>query len=603
MSGPAREAVPADVPPLRATGLEDFPFRFGKLNMGRHVVEGKSGSASSRLAGRICASAALLLSIGLAAPPAYPASQTVAPGGEGAAVMRRLSPEQYANAIEEVFGPSIELGGRFEPDLRMDNLNEVGAGRLSVSSSGMAQYESMARAVASQVLSDKVRGDMMPCKPAAAEEPDDSCARQFLARAGSLLFRRPLTPNELQSYVKAANVGASTAKDFYVGLSLSLGAVLSSPQFLFRQATVEPDPDMPGQFRLDAYSKATRLSFFLWNSMPDAALLAAAESGELNSKKSIDLHVARMLASPRLEAGVRAFFADMLHLDGLSTLAKDSTLYPKFDAMVARDAREQTLRTIVNLLVTQRGDYRDIFTTRKTFLTQALASVYRIPLLNDVPNGSMDIWQPYEFPANDPRIGVLTQLSFVALNSHPGRSSPTLRGKALREVILCQPVPAPPGDVKFDIVQDTSNPVYKTARARLNAHQANPICAGCHKLVDPMGLALENFDGSGDFRTEENGVPLDTSGVLDNVKFNNAAELGKAVHGNRATASCAVNRMVAYGLGRPAVPGERAWVDGLNKAFAEGGYVVPDLMRRIATSPEFFRAERRTSEALKASVN
>src|SRR6185436_12054429 len=116
----------------------------------------------------------------------------------------------------------------------------------------------------------------------------------------------------------------------------------------------------------------------------------------------------------------------MLQLDGLSVLAKDTTLYPKFDAMVARDAREQTLRTIVDLLVEHRGDYRDLFTTRKTFLTQALASVYRIPLVNEAPNGSQDFWQAYELPEGDPRVGILTELSFVALNSHPGRSSPTL---------------------------------------------------------------------------------------------------------------------------------------------------------------------------------
>ncbi|MBX7199398.1 MAG: DUF1592 domain-containing protein [Rhodospirillaceae bacterium] len=538
----------------------------------------------------------------------FPASQAAtaekaADTGVGVAAMRRLTPEQYANIIEEVFGPSIELGGRFEPELRVDHLNELGSGQLSMSSLGMAQFDSMARSIAAQVVSEKSRDIMIPCKPAAANGPDDACATKFLAHAGSLLFRRPLTQPELQSYVQAAHAASVTAKDFYTGLSLTLGAVLSSPQFLFRQATVEPDPDNRGQFRLDAYSKATRLSFFLWNTMPDAALLTAAEKGELNSKKGVEKQVARMLASHRLEDGVRAFFADMLQLDGLSVLAKDTTLYPKFDAMVARDAREQTLRTIVDLLVEHRGDYRDLFTARKTYLTQALASVYRIPLVNEAPNGSQDFWQAYELPEGDPRAGILTELSFVALNSHPGRSSPTLRGKALREVILCQKVPAPPAAVNFSIVQDTSNPVYRTARARLTAHAVNPVCAGCHKLIDPMGLALENFDGSGAFRTEENGVALDTSGTLDGVKFNNAAELGRVVRDNPATTSCVVDRLLSYGIGRAPVASERAWADGLKAAFIKDGHVIPDLMRRIATSPEFFRAEPRIAEVTKASLN
>ena len=535
----------------------------------------------------------------------FPASQAAetASADVGVAAMRRLTPEQYANIIEEVFGPSIELGGRFEPELRVENLNELGSGRLSMSSLGMSQFDSMARSIAAQVVSEKSRDIMIPCKPVAANGPDDACATKFLSHAGGLLFRRPLTAGELQSYVQAAHAASVTAKDFYTGLSLTLGAVLSSPQFLFRQAVVEPDPESRGQFRLDAYSKATRLSFFLWNAMPDAALLAAAEKGELNSKKGIEKQVTRMLAAHRLEDGVRAFFADMLQLDGLASLAKDATLYPKFDAMVARDAREQTLRTIVDLLVEHRGDYRDLFTARKTFLTQALASVYRIPLVNEAPNGSQDFWQPYELPEGDPRAGILTELSFVALNSHPGRSSPTLRGKALREVILCQKVPAPPAAVNFSIVQDTSNPVYRTARARLTAHAVNPVCAGCHKLIDPMGLALENFDGSGAFRTTENDVALDTSGSLDGVKFTNAAELGKVVRDNPATTSCVVQRLVSYGLGRAPVEKEHVWVDGLKAAFIKDGHVIPDLMRRIATSPEFFRAEPRIAEVTKASLN
>ena len=145
------------------------------------------------------------------------------------------------------------------------------------------------------------------------------------------------------------------------------------------------------------------------------------------------------------------------------------------------------------------------------------------------------MWQPYEFPPNDPRAGILSQVSFVALHSPPGRSSPTLRGKALREIMLCQRVPAPPGNVEFKIVQDTNNPEYKTARARLDVHRTNPVCAGCHKLIDPMGLALENFDGDGAYRTSENGAKIDASGALDGVTFTDAVGLGKAMHDNPAT--------------------------------------------------------------------
>jgi hypothetical protein len=194
------------------------------------------------------------------------------------------------------------------------------------------------------------------------------------------------------------------------------------------------------------------------------------------------------------------------------------------------------------------------------------------------------------------------QVSFVALNAHPGRSSPTLRGKALREVLLCERVPPPPGNVDFSLVQDTSNPVYKTARARLTAHHRNPVCAGCHRLIDPIGLALENFDGGGDYRTTENGVPIDTSGELDGVKFSSAAQLGQVIHDNPAAASCLVTRLSAYALGRTPAPHQTPWVQQLRANFAADHYVVPALMRQIALSPEFFSPAEQDEVALLRSA-
>lgn len=212
-----------------------------------------------------------------------------APAGEaGKAVTRRLTNDQYANVIAEVFGPSIELSGRLEPDTRAGNLIEVGAGQVSVSSDGMAQYELMARGIAAQVVGERTRDEVLPCKPKAVNQADQACADQFLTQIGGLLFRRPLTEEERKHYVAAANESAATLKDFYSGVSLSLGAMLASPQFLFRQERVEPDPGMAGEYRLDGYSKATRLSFFLWNSIPDDTLLAAAKSGELHTTRGLN---------------------------------------------------------------------------------------------------------------------------------------------------------------------------------------------------------------------------------------------------------------------------------------------------------------------------
>jgi hypothetical protein len=502
----------------------------------------------------------------------------------GPAIMRRLTQEQYEQIIADVFGSTITLGGRFEPDVREGGLLAVGSGQVSVTASGLEQYDVMARNIAIQVTDEKRRATLLPCAPADAKAADDVCARETLSKIGRLLYRRPLTDAELNGRVAKAAEGAATLKSYYAGLQASLAGMLVSPQFLFRDERVEPDPKNASVLRLNAYAKASRLSFFLWNSAPDDELLKAAETGEIHTAKGLTKQVDRMLASPRLKEGTRAFFTDMLEFDRFGTLAKDAGIYPKFNFRAAQEAQEQTLRTIVDHVVTQNADYRDLFTTRKTFLTRLLGAIYRVPV--DQPTG----WVPYEFPEDSGQAGILTQVSFVALHSHPGRSSPTLRGKALREVLLCQKVPDPPGNVDFNIVQETSNPDFKTVRQRLDAHATEAMCKGCHKITDPMGLALENFDTIGGFRTTENGAPIDTSGELDGIKFTDAAGLGEAVRAHKGVSSCLVNRVYSYAVGRTATPSERAWLkDTLEKRFADSGYKVPQLFKQIVTSDTFFR--------------
>ena len=323
-----------------------------------------------------------------AAPNAAREPNAAAP----AEAVSRLTPEQYQTIIADVFGSHIKLGGRFDPGTRVDGLLELGTRKLSMSEASMQQYDNMARTVAAQVVAPDQRALMIACRPASPNAPDDTCARQFLGEAGRLLFRRPMTPGEQDLYVRAAHIATTPVNDFYYGLGIGLAALLESPQFLFRQEQSEPVPGRPGEYRLDAFSRASRISFFLWNAGPDPQLLAAAETGELDTPEGLSRQLDRMLRSRRLEQGVRAFFSDMLQFDDIKYLSKDTAIYPMFTAQVADNAREQTLRTIVDLLVTHRGDYRDLFTTRKTFLTQSLASLYRVPLAVDMPNGYPDEW-------------------------------------------------------------------------------------------------------------------------------------------------------------------------------------------------------------------
>jgi hypothetical protein len=506
----------------------------------------------------------------------------------GPAVTRRLTAEQYRNIIADVFGEDIDLGGRFEPDLRADGLLAVGASQVSIAPAGMEQYDAMGRAIAEQIMDENHRDRVLPCKPLSVTAFDEHCAQRFLAKVGRLLYRRPLTHSQLQVYVKAARIGTETTHNFYQGMGLSVAGMLSSPAFLFRVEVTEPDPDHPGQYRLDAWAKAAQLSFFLWNSTPDLKLLAAAESGELHTKRGLSRQVDRMMDSPRLETGMRAFFVDALRFDEFETLAKDPTLFPKFSAGVAAEAREQTLRTILDVVLTRDADFQEIFTTKKTFMTPELGSLYRVPIYPDGPNGAPDDWQPYEFPASDPRGGILTQVSFTALHSPAGRSSPTIRGKALREVILCQKVPAPPGDVDFSKFELASAKGETTARERLKIHATAPTCAGCHKIMDPVGLSLEHFDGAGAYRDTDHGMPIDASGVLDGIPYKDSGGLTQAVAKNPAAASCLVDRLSARALGRVATSGERTWIKSLKQSFAERGYRMKALMHEIALSEALY---------------
>jgi hypothetical protein len=529
-----------------------------------------------------------------AAPP------TVSAGSDYAgtpARVRRMSAEQYANTIAYVFGADIRMGSPFAPLRRTDGLLASGAAVAGVTLGELQQIQRNAVSIAAQVV-DKGNAELpsrrdflIPCKPDVGTAADDACAIEFIRNTGRLLYRRPLSDAMVAEFVGEAHKAAEELEDFYAGLAIVLEGMLIDPKVNLIADTTEADPNNPGQRRLDAYALASRLSFFLWNAAPDEALLKAAESGEIHTKRGRARVVDMMLASPRLEAGVRAFFDDMFGFDDFANLAKDPSIYPMITGPTLRDAREQTLRTVIDQLITRQRDYRDLFTTRETFMSPALATVYQVPT---APG-----WIPYEFAESSPRAGLLTQISFLTVHSHPGRSSPTLRGKALRELFLCQPVPRPPPDVNFSLINNP-NSSYPTQRDRVTAHLENPVCAGCHKITDPMGLALESFDGAGRYRESEKGNLIDTSGSLDGKNFDNVVGLSQALRDHPALPSCLVNRLYSYGTGGPVSLADKPALAVLSEEFARVGYRVPDLLRMIVTSDAF--SEVVENPALSAAV-
>ena len=507
------------------------------------------------------------------------------PDGEQVAGMRRLTQEQYRNAVGDIFGDDIQIAGRMDPVVRPPHgLQIMDVSRIAVSPAGGEEYDRMALAISAQVVDEKHRGALVVCKPKDAAAADDECAAKFFLRVGKLVVRRPYSLKDVQAQVAAANAATKLTKNFYTDLALSLASMLESPEFLFDVDIVEPDPARPGMTRLNGFSKASRLSLFLWNTTPDTALLEAAGRGELHTKAGLSRQLDRLLASPRLEAGVRAFFSDVLGFDVIPDLAKDTVIYPQFNQDVKRDMPEQTMRTIVELLLTRNGDYRDLFTTRETFMTRALGAVYGVPVEQNAG------WAKYAFPADSPRAGILTQMSFLATHSHDGRSSPTLRGKALRELVLCQAIPDPPANVNFALLNDTKNEKLRTVRDRLTVHRESPVCATCHRRMDPIGLSLENFDGVGAYRTHENGVLIDASGELDGTKFDSPVSVGQAVHDNPGVPACLARRATEYAMRRPLTAAEGPWIKDVTGRFSKNGYKLRALLRDIATSDQFFGA-------------
>jgi len=488
-----------------------------------------------------------------------------------------VTAEQYKNTLAYIFGPSIDVRIQFAPPQRREGLVANGAASAGLSATQVEQFQRAATGVAEQVVDVNHRDYLVPCTPATAEGADDACASEFLSTVGRLLYRRALSDEELTAYVEYARTAADQLEDFYAGVAMALEGMLINPEVLFVVEQAEADPDNPDKLRLDAHSFASRLSFFLWNASPDDELLTMAETGQLDTYEGRTQAVDRLLASSRLEDGMRAFFADMLRFQGAS-LSKDPTIYPQFTSVTAEAAKEQTLRTMIDFLIEGDNDYRDLFTTRSTFITPALAPLYDVA----APPG----WSSYTFPEGSPRAGLLSQISFLAQHSHPGRSSPTFRGIGLREVLFCQEVPPPPPGVDFS---EVINPAkgYPTQRQRVAVHVENPSCAGCHNIMDPPGLALENFDGSGRYQAKENGVEIDASGSLDGIEFEDVNGLYSAVRENQALPGCLTNRLYSYGSGGPIE--DRSLQDFLVEEFTADGYRVPELLRTIATSNAFAR--------------
>ena len=489
----------------------------------------------------------------------------------------RLTASQCANSVRTLFGDSVVPSPPSEPDVEVGGYAAIGAAVSTISPRGVENFERAAYAVARQIVSEPERARFVRCEPAGVD--DRPCMEEVVRTQGRRIWRRPLTDDEVDRVTTIGLNSADTLGDFYAGLEFALAALLQSPHFLFRREIGEPHPDDPQQRRYTSYELAARLSFLLWNTTPDDTLLDAAAAGALDTEAGLRAEAERLLADPRARGGLARFFTEWLHLDVLDALHKDPQIYPAATDELGAMARTETLLTLEDLVFERRADFRDLLTQRRTFVNRKLAAMYAVRA--PVREG----FGPVELPLETGRRGLLGHVSVLASNAHPTSTSATLRGVFIRERLLCAPIPPPPADVDTSIPEPSGR--VQTLRDRVAEHLENPSCSGCHLLVDPIGLGLENFDGLGVWRDLDNGGVIDPSGDFDGAPFADAAEFVHLLRDDPRFAACVVRQLFRYGLARSEGPGDGALLVALGARFIGGEHRLLGLVLELIASPAF----------------
>jgi hypothetical protein len=422
------------------------------------------------------------------------------------------------------------------------------------------------------------RARIFTCVPRNAAE-EELCAEDIVGTLARRAYRRPVDETDLGLLMDAYR-RASEREGFEAGIQNAIRVILASPAFLFRD---EPDPDSapPGSvYPVDDLALASRLSFFLWSSIPDDELLRVAEQGRLSDEAEFDRQLERMLADPRANAIVENFAGQWLFLRNLQSARPDINTFPDYDENLRRAMRTETEMLFADILRNDRS-VLELVDADYTFVNERLAEHYG---MSDIKGSHFR-----RVPVPDEnRRGLLGHGSILTVTSYPNRTSPVLRGKWVLENLLGTPAPTPPPNVPALEENEGGRPA-RSMRERLADHRANPVCASCHDIMDPLGLGLETFDGIGRWREKEPGGLIDSSGqMVDGTKFNGPAELRELLmqHPDRFVTVVA-EKLLVYALGRGLEPEDMPTVRGIVAAAADNDYRFSALVKGIANSPPF----------------
>jgi hypothetical protein len=505
----------------------------------------------------------------------------VTPVDPGRKTLHRLNNAEYNNTVRDLFGTSLRPADSFVADDRgagFDNMADV----LSLSATHLDMYATAARDLVEAALADGTqRGKLVPCN---VESQGATCVRTALAAFMPRAWRRPVSDAEVDRFLAPANLAMERGESAEAGLSLSLRALLISSNFLFR-VELDPSPTDLTPHALTNYELASRLSYFIWSSMPDTELFAAAEAGTLGDQAVLTAEVARMLQDPKAEALLQNFAGQWLGLRAIDVAEPDPQTFPGFDTEL-RSAMRKESESLFQEVIETGAPLKTLLLADFTYVNDRLARHYGLPA-----PGSSDLVR-VSLAGNSERRGLLSHAGYLTVTSHPRYTSPVNRGKWVMDALMCQAIPPPPPDVNTATFGEEVD-AGASLRERLEAHRADPTCAGCHSLMDPIGFGLENFDAIGAYRTnEDNGALIDASGQLpDGRMFSGAIELVSLLAGDPNFGRCVSQQLFTYALGRPplltdSTTYDPSTIDALTD-ISNAGSAFEALVKGIASSLPF----------------
>jgi hypothetical protein len=497
-----------------------------------------------------------------------------------AGAYRRLTATAFRNSLRDLLQGPVTIGD-LEPDSwSIGGLASVSAATVSISPSGVEQYQAAIDAATAAAFADSTRrGKLLGCTPKSAT--DMACFQTFVTKFGRLAWRQPLTTAQVTRYATLIANVASTLGDLNEAMRAGMQGLLLSPNFLYRVERGAPSSAGGSYWQYTSREVATRLAYFLTNSTPDTTLLDLADQDGLQTKEAILAQADRLLASSVGRESIGNFASELYQLQIIASRAKD----PKFAEYTPslQTAMMQEIPAMFQSIVFDRNaSALELLTTRNTFATKELAALYGLP----TTGLSSTSLTAVTLPADGPRVGLLGTAAFLSLYANQEEGSPTQRGKFIRQTLLCQTIPSPPANVSTVLPDPPAGVVY-TRKQKLTMHESQATCAGCHKLMDPLGLTLENFDAIGKYRSSDQGLSIDVSGELDGTTFNGPVELATTLAANPAVGDCLVQNLYRYGTGHVETATEQPVLDSLKSSFRSGGYHLRALMRDIVASDGF----------------